>query len=119
MDDLVYTDPSDQRANPIANLLDTKISNSTISLSGNAFVEYLPIKNLKLRITGGITSLNLNNSTFYGPGTQTARFSANGVSGRISQTNNLSYLNENTLTYNPTVKKVHKINAVGGFTISG
>lgn len=113
------TDATDLRANPIANLLDTKVSNSTISLSGNTFVEYQPIKNLKLRITGGVSSLNLHNSTFYGPGTQTARFTANGVSGKISDTNNLSYLNENTLTYNTTLKKDHKINAVGGFTMSG
>jgi TonB-linked SusC/RagA family outer membrane protein len=115
----VNSDATDLRANPIANLQDTKISNTTISLSGNAFVEYTPINGLKLRITGGVTSLNLNNSTFYGPRTQTARFTANGVSGKISETNNLSYLNENTLTYSTTIKKIHKINAVGGFTMSG
>ena len=115
----VNSDATDLRANPIANLLDTKISNTTISLSGNTFIEYEPISGLKLRITGGITSLNLNNSTFYGPRTQTARFTANGVSGKISETNNLSYLNENTLTYNTILKKDHKINVVGGFTLSG
>ena len=115
----VNSDATDLRANPIANLLDTKISNTTLSLSGNAFIEYEPIKNLKLKVTGGITSLSLNSSTFYGPRTQTARFTANGVSGKISETNNLSYLNENTLTYNTTMKKNHKINVVGGFTMSG
>ena len=113
------TDATDLRANPIANLEDTKINNTTVSLSGNAFVEYEPFNGLKLRITGGITSLNLNNSTFYGSRTQTGRFTANGVSGKISETNNLSYLNENTLTYNTTLKKDHKINVVGGFTMSG
>ncbi|MEI6752861.1 MAG: TonB-dependent receptor [Paludibacter sp.] len=115
----VNTDAGDLRANPIANLQDTKITNTTISLSGNAFIEYEPINGLKLRITGGITSLNLNNSAFYGPRTQTARFTSTGVNGRISETNNLSYLNENTLTYNTTLNKDHKINVVGGFTISG
>ena len=119
LDNPLSTDPLDLRANPIANLQDTKIINSTISLSANAFMEYDILKGLRLRITGGLTSLNLNNSTFYGPRTQTARFTSNGVSGKISETNNLSYLNENTLTYNTILKKNHKINVVGGFTISG
>jgi len=112
------TDPTDRIANPIANLIDTKISKTTTYLSGNTFLEYEVLKGLKLRMTGGISKFDLDNSTFYGSRTTSALFTAQGVQGKISNTSYSSFINENTLTYNKTIKKYHKLNLLGGITYS-
>ena len=112
-------DATDRQANPIANLIDTKSDKTTTSLSGNAFLEYEPLAGLRLRVSGGVNQLNLNNSIFYGARTSNALFTAQGVQGRISEIVNNSYLNENTLSYTKTLNKSHKIDVVAGFTLSG
>ncbi len=112
-------DPTDRQANPIANLIDTNSERKTTSISGNAFLEYQFLSGLRLRITGGVNQLDYDNSIFYGARTSNARFTAQGVQGRITQLVNNSYLNENTLSYTNTFKKNHKIDAVTGFTMSG
>jgi TonB-linked SusC/RagA family outer membrane protein len=112
-------DATDRQANPIANLIDTKSENKTTSLSGNVFLEYQLLTGLRLRLTGGINQLDYDNSIFYGARTSNARFTAQGVQGKITQLVNNSFVNENTLSYTNTFKKNHKIDAVTGFTLSG
>lgn len=111
-------DPTDRRANPLANIIDTKDETNTAVLTGNAYFEYNPISSLKLRVTGGITRNANERNTLYGPRTQSARFTAHGVNGRVIQLTSTSFTNENTLTYDKTFAKKHKVNILGGFTLS-
>lgn len=119
MEQPLNTDPTDRQANPIANLIDTRSDRKTTSLSWNAFLEYQPSANWRLRITGGLNQLDYDNSIFYGARTTNALYTAQGVQGRVTQLSNVSYVNENTLSYNKTFKKVHRLDAVTGFTLSG
>ena len=70
-----------------------------------------PVKDLKLKIYGGVENTDYR-SDYY----QTTNFvNSQGVAS-VSMSNNLSILNENTLSYNKTIKENHTIGAVIGFT---
>lgn len=109
---------NDYRVNPYLNLQNLYRLRTTKNLNSNAYLEYLILPELKLRISNGIIenrseSDNFNNSrTQYGyPG------SVNGINGSISYSQSSNWLNENTLTWNKKFNKKHTLNAVGGFTI--
>lgn len=119
MEDPLYTDPTDRRVNPIANLLDTKVNNKTNYMKGNSYMEYEPLTGLKLRVSGSVSQFELNNTSFYGPRTSNAIFTANGIQGRVYQFTSNSYVNENTLNYKRTFNKSHYVDIVSGFTLSG
>jgi len=77
----------------------------------NAAIIFEPIKGLKLKIYGGVE----NNDTRSDNYTTLNFINSNGVAS-VSTTNNLSLLNENTLSYNNTFNEKHSIGAVVGFT---
>jgi TonB-linked outer membrane protein, SusC/RagA family len=77
----------------------------------NAALTFEPIKDLKLKIYGGIENTDYR-SDYY----QTTSFvNSQGVAS-VSVSNNVSLLNENTLSYNKTINGNHTIGAVVGFT---
>lgn len=121
-DDLI--DPSfdpanDYRVNPVINLNNLVRINASKNLFVNAYAEYAILNNLKLRVTGGITDNNLRNEQFNNSQTQFGNFrQANGVNGSLAYSNNNSWLNENTLTWN-NKSKIHSLNILGGFTAQG
>ncbi len=97
--------------NPL-NFLNEQIDKgeSNITLA-NASLIFEPIKDLKLKIYGGIENTD-NRSDYY----QTTSFvNSQGVAS-VSTSNNVSLLNENTLSYNKTIGGQHTIGAVIGFT---
>jgi TonB-linked SusC/RagA family outer membrane protein len=109
---------NDYRVNPYVNLQNLYRVKTTNNLNSNAYLEYLFLPELKLRITSGISenreqsdSFNNSNTQYGYPG------SANGVNGSIINSQFSNWLNENTLTWNKTFNEKHTINAVGGFTL--
>lgn len=77
----------------------------------NASLIFEPVKDLKLKIYGGVENTDYR-SDYY----QTTMFvNSQGVAS-VSMTNNISLLNENTLSYNRTIAEKHNIGAVVGFT---
>lgn len=77
----------------------------------NASLIFEPVKDLKLKIYGGVENTDYR-SDYY----QTTMFvNSQGVAS-VSMTNNISLLNENTLSYNKTIAEKHNIGAVVGFT---
>lgn len=77
----------------------------------NASLIFEPVKDLKLKIYGGVENTDYR-SDYY----QTTMFvNSQGVAS-VSMTNNISLLNENTLSYNKTIAEKHTIGAVVGFT---
>lgn len=84
------------------------------NLNGNFYSNLYFSKNLYWRFMSGITE-NRNNRLIYYPRGTFYGDSSNGRAQRMFQ-NNCYYTVENTLNYNKTINRRHRINAVGGFT---
>jgi len=127
MDDLFdpFIDPTlDLRMNPVVNqqhLLRENFGRNTII---NAHLEYSILKDLKLKITGGVNStINQNNqfndtSTVYG-NKRTLLGSQNGVNGSVLFYQSSTWINENTLTYYKAINKRHHLTLLAGMSESG
>jgi TonB-linked SusC/RagA family outer membrane protein len=88
----------------------TNATNANIVLA-NAAIIFEPIEGLKLKIYGGVENNDSRSDNY----TTLNFINSNGVAS-VSNTNNLSLLNENTLSYNKTLNEKHSIGAVIGFT---
>lgn len=109
---------NDYRFNPIMDLQNSYRKNFITYLQFNGFAEYEFIKGLRLKVSGGYTTDNRRNETFnnsktrYGyPG------STSGVNATLGTSEKMTWLNENTVSYNTVIDKTHTINAVGGVTL--
>ena len=116
MDDAV-DNSNDYRFNPIMSLKNEYRKNYINNLQLNGFVEYEFIKGLKLKVSGGYTydarkNDQFNNSkTRYGGPTSTDK-----VNAQVVRNERLTWLNENTLTYQTNIKKKHFFNTLVGIT---
>ncbi|MDQ8005005.1 MAG: TonB-dependent receptor [Pedobacter sp.] len=105
------------RYNPILTTQNELRENRGENLITNAFLEYEIIKDLKLRISGGITKGTTQYDTFNNSLTRSGNPGTNNkVNGGINIFNSTTWLNENTLSYRKRLSKDHLINVVGGFT---
>ncbi len=116
-------DGNDSRFNPIIDYTNSirERSNENFNTSGNAW--YKLRNDLTLKVKGGINRRAMQENSFYN--SLTSRGSAfssgntKGVNGAVRFSNYQSWINENTLTYRPKVKKGHKLTALMGWTIQG
>lgn len=100
--------------NPVAAaMLNTDVSNN-LRLFANTYADYEIIKNLKLKVSLG-TDDRFNRESIFRPNTTYLGLTSNGFA-QISNPTNFNWLNENTLSYNTVINKIHSITAVGGFT---
>lgn len=120
------TDPdvsssNDYRFNPIINLKNIVRNNITRNLTANAYMEYAITHDLKLRVTGGITSNVLRNEAFNNSNTSygNSLFTSNGANGSVIYNENNLWLNENTLTYTKRINKDHLFTVLAGMTEQG
>ncbi|MBW4889739.1 TonB-dependent receptor [Mucilaginibacter sp. HMF5004] len=109
------------RMNPYILAINTLNNTINTNLNTNTYAEFTFLKKFVLRSTAGInitTNYNefFNNSQTRAGSPLTSQGNQNGLSGGISNSNNPSFLNENTITYNTTIRKIHHINALVGFT---
>ncbi|GGK62466.1 SusC/RagA family TonB-linked outer membrane protein [Rufibacter glacialis] len=104
--------------NPVLSVKNEIRDNTTETLIGNAYLEYKVLKDLKLKITGGVTRSTRQSDYFNGPNTRSAQFN-NKVNGGTTIFNTNTWVNENTLTYTKRVAKNHLLNLVGGYTMQG
>ena len=118
-------DPTvDFRINPVINQQHLVRQNNTNNTRINAYLEYNILRSLKLRITGGIdnniTQVNQFNdtSTLYG-NAHSMIGATNGVNGSVVFYKNMTWINENTLTWSKSFKGGHGLTAVAGFTQTG
>lgn len=108
---------NDYRFNPIRSLKEEYRKYYINNLQLNGYVSYEFIKGLKLKVSGGYTydarkNDQFNNSkTRYGGPTSTDK-----VNAQIIRNERLTWLNENTLTYQTNIKKKHFFNALAGVT---
>lgn len=92
--------------------------NSITKLSrvlGNVFARYRILPSLEFKTTFGIDAFN-NDESSYGPSFLKRAQASNGEAS-LGKTNGLTWLNENTFTYDKSIGNSHRINAVAGFTM--
>ncbi|MCS3801653.1 SusC/RagA family TonB-linked outer membrane protein [Niastella sp. OAS944] len=116
------TSTVDLRVNPVVQAENAYNMAFTNALFANTYLEYKLLKNLTLRVTGGITRNSVrrelfNNSKTSAGNPLTVYGQTNGINGSINNNTTSSWLNENTLTWNKRFNKDHQLNLVGGFTL--
>jgi TonB-linked SusC/RagA family outer membrane protein len=111
-------DINDNRNNPVLTVLNEYSQSKTLSLTGNSYLEYEPLKGLKLKVTGGITTNVLGRESFNNLKTKTGRMKGSS-DGTLSESSTLNWMNDYLANYNTTLNKKHKIAALIGATLSG
>lgn len=108
---------NDYRFNPILSLKNEYRKNYTNNLQMNGFAEYEVLKGLKVKVSAGYTydgrkqdSFN-NSKTRYGGPTSTDK-----VNAQVTRYERLTWLNENTVTYQTNFKQKHFLNVLAGIT---
>lgn len=101
--------------NPIAEAKEY-ISNTVMSrILGNVYANYSLNKKIDLRTSFGIDSYN-NDESAFGPNFL-KRTQASKGEASLAKGSGMTWLNENTITYNDNFGDRHRINAVAGFTL--
>ena len=107
--------------NPLEDITSTTNTTILTRILGNVAGEYKLLDGLTLKITGGVDILNTAQD-YYAPSTtgspagSSTGYAASGYAS-IGAGNELSWLNENTLTYDHTFKNTHFLNILGGYTV--
>jgi TonB-linked SusC/RagA family outer membrane protein len=119
LDDMVNP-TTDYRMNPIVIAENEYRLRNINNLIANGYAEYAILKNLKLRVSGGMNRNMQRSDVFNNTKTRSGNpSSAYGVNGSIMYYETTNWLNENTLTYDQRFNKDHKINVVAGVTVQG
>jgi len=100
--------------NPVKIANEYKNPSAQFRMLSNAYAEYSIIPDLKLRVTVG-ADLNYYKTQVWIPSTLSASAPVGLASASASQTENISWLTENTLVYKKSFKK-HTFDLLGGFT---
>jgi TonB-linked SusC/RagA family outer membrane protein len=104
----------DRTVNAISDLYNNVSQNTANTLSGNFYVNYNILAELKLRV---VASVNRNNATqnFFAPSTSAAGFLAKGY-GSIGNKLTDSRQYEYTLNYDKQLNEHHYLNVLAGYT---
>ncbi len=112
---------SDFRLNPLISTQNEYNKIQTTDLLANGYINYKINNELTLRMNGGYKSMSRQQDMFFNSKTpQGSPYNLLNVRGvnastRTLQTNLLS--NENILTWNKTLNKVHRLKLMGGFSV--
>ncbi|EHQ26827.1 SusC/RagA family TonB-linked outer membrane protein [Mucilaginibacter paludis] len=110
-------DPTtDFRFNPVLSAQNELRRNTGTNLIANGYAEYAFTKELKLKLTGGISNGSREDDVFNGALSRVGSSGNYKVSGGETYTNSSVWQTANTLTYIKRFTKDHLINAVAGFT---
>ena len=100
--------------NPVEDITATTNTTTLNRVLGNVAGEYKIIPDLTLKVTAGIDILNTQQD-YYAPSTTSAGY-ADGGYASIGAGNELSWLNENTLTYDHNFNNTNFLNVLVGYT---
>ncbi|MGJ1265708.1 SusC/RagA family TonB-linked outer membrane protein [Sphingobacterium spiritivorum] len=110
--------------NPLINQQHRVRDNITNSLNANAYTDINILKDLKLRITGGINQwarkeIQFNDAQTAEGSPLTANGSTYGVNGSVTNTQYTGWSNENILTWNKSFVKKHNLTMTGVISEQG
>lgn len=101
--------------NPIADAKEYTSFTTSSRLLGNVYARYKILESLEFRTSFGIDAFTQKENSF-GPN-YLKRTQASQGEASVGTVQGLTWLNENTLTFNKTIKEKHVFNAVAGFTV--
>jgi TonB-linked SusC/RagA family outer membrane protein len=110
------TNPFNQSDNPVGNLLESTTQATVYQAVGNLYGEFDVLKNLKARSSIGIDFRTQDERQFTStnyPGTSNADASTRG-SARTANNQQVIWLLENTLTYNPNLGETSHLTLLAG-----
>jgi len=116
-DDGTYNMTSPYSATPTNALQDIVTTTNRTYLTrylGNVSAEYKILKELTLKITGGADLLNTKQN-YYAPSYTTAGYAAGGFAS-VGSVSAVTWLNENTLSYDHAIRNKHFLNVLAGYT---
>jgi TonB-dependent starch-binding outer membrane protein SusC len=100
--------------NPLQDIATTTNQSNLTRTLGNVYLEYKLLRELTLKVTGGVDLFNTKQN-YYAPSTTSAGY-ANGGFGSVGSISSTSWLNENTLTYDHAIQDKHFFTVLAGFT---
>jgi TonB-linked SusC/RagA family outer membrane protein len=100
--------------NPVAILTEIKDIYTVNRVLGNLFAEYELAQGLKLKVSAG-ADLNDTKRNYFSPSTLRRTRAVRG-SALVGNTNDFSWQNENTLSYNKVINTRHELNLLAGVT---
>jgi TonB-linked SusC/RagA family outer membrane protein len=100
--------------NPVALAEDSKNKNTAFRTLGNVFGDVKIIDALTLRVTLGIDAILLKNDNYLPRSVQSGL--AQGGLASIFNSQAVTWLNENILTYYKTIRDIHRFNFLVGYT---
>lgn len=106
------------RFNPILTVQNELRDNNFETLIGNAFADYSILKNLKLRVAGGVTRSSRKFEFFNGSKSRSAQANDK-VNGGFTNIASTSWQSINTLTFDKKIASHHNLNVVGVFSAEG
>ncbi len=101
--------------NPVAYAEQVKNQFTTLRGLLNVAGNYEIVPGLTARVTAGVDGYNVQQATYL-PSTTFLGANTNGSAGQYG-TFNYSWVNENTLTYDKQLGKIHALNVVAGFSL--
>ncbi len=101
------------KRNPIALAEECTHLNTTNRITGNQYLEYKIIKGLKFKTNVSLDFISMKEDEFY-PTTVDYREGYN--KGSVRAISNLTWANENYLTYEKSFNEVHNFSALAGFS---
>ena len=125
MDELVDEDVNsadDYRFNPAKTVRNEYRKTIVDYLNANASLSWTIINDLVLKVSGGYTMNKRRREEFNGSQTYTGYAgspSGKGINGAIYWTDQITWLNENTLTWTKHVRRNHHLNLLAGVTFQG
>lgn len=112
----------DTRFNPVASARNEVRENHQDYFTANGAINWDILPELKLRVSGGYTSVVRRNENFDNTRTSTGypnSWSGYGINGQYTHTRMSSWLEENILTYTKSFKDKHHLQVLGGVTFQG
>ncbi|MCW3806654.1 SusC/RagA family TonB-linked outer membrane protein [Plebeiibacterium marinum] len=110
-------DPNDLRFNPVQTLTNTDRQRRQEVIRTDAFLNYKLTKTLSLRMSGVYQVDNRRETLFYGKDTREGTRGNDGINGSVINRRYQTLSTSNTLNFNKTYKKVHKVGALAGIEI--
>ncbi|MDP2336054.1 MAG: TonB-dependent receptor [Bacteroidota bacterium] len=107
----ILASPPSASSNPMNLINEQTTSVRSNKILTNAAIVYKPIKDITIKISGGIENSDDRNDTYV-----TTQFINSKGSASVSTRQFTSLLSENTISYNKTFKKKHNLNILAGFT---
>ncbi|VBB48561.1 TonB-dependent Receptor [uncultured Paludibacter sp.] len=101
------------KRNPVGLAEECTHLNTTNRIIGNQYIEFELLKDLRFKTSISLDFINMKEDEFY---PTTVDYRAGYNTGAVSSTNNLTWINENYLTYTKSFDKKHNFSLLGGFS---